>query len=764
MPTEENSPKRTRPTGRERPGREALPGKTPEREQPKPVKVTKRSPKSPRRPPDSREIPQKKREENLFRRYWLSLKRRNARSELIWIGKKQMICWQPDLGDYGLVSYDPAKPDATPWDATLLDSNRWAGLRNCRLAWLGGDNLLAWEPGKADYRLYRLTRDRPERSRGRKVPGAKRKPAPSLPLQMIATGQFTSPARKLTYLGRGRVLTWNESTDSYRILQWKNGRFNDITTKPRLSDFLPQEILDENDGHLYFTWGGRNHVIAWNSRTKWMLPLGFTNNLCTLTGASSSFRRGLEKAGCDYGGQVLPLTYQSSRRLLLWDENLEGFVVDRVRAPEWEHDYALSHDLEDYLETSPIVAGAISWFAAGREIDSTEWDLYGLEHLHTTLCNFYLGFIQQEDLPFTYRKQDNNKVGPDLLAMDISVPVLHPIDAEELYIAQVALNLWAEISGQFDWHLADYTPEELYPLLSAGALFAEHPWNDQEGYCINGSVFGDATPTDPAKTFRQMKALGMIRGTPLESVFEIARWFRNHLSHGPGIYAGTTALDAYGFRGYPPLTQMMIRRVNPQQPDARPCFFAWSGCHSAAGLMVGLARCLNIPARSWDTWENGGEHGTHHGIDFPTLRLFSKHLDDFYAESYLQDPGIEPGEVFEPEEKYSLEKDTYTRAPQQGENRPASWQTNTVRKGLNHPTLRYLSGFFQAVPGSLGYSTFVDIVRNNRLSVEEAEELISEYWPTLQAAADAFTASTGLSGPEAATALFNQWQEWTDKR
>lgn len=137
MPTEENSPKRASPTGRERPGRETLPGKTPEREQPKPVKATKRSPKSPRRLPDSREIPQKRREENLFRRYWLSLKRRNARSELIWIGNKQMICRQPDLGDYGLASYAPAQPDDAPWDATLLES-RWAELRNCRLAWEPG--------------------------------------------------------------------------------------------------------------------------------------------------------------------------------------------------------------------------------------------------------------------------------------------------------------------------------------------------------------------------------------------------------------------------------------------------------------------------------------------------------------------------------------------------------------------------------------------------------------------------------------------------
>ena len=180
--------------------------------------------------------------------------------------------------------------------------------------------------------------------------------------------------------------------------------------------------------------------------------------------------------------------------------------------------------------------------------------------------------------------------------------------------------------------------------------------------------------------------------------------------------------------------------------------------------MVGLARCLNIPARSWDTWASGGEQGTHHGIDFPTLRLFSKHLDDFYADSYLMDPGIEPGEVFEPEEKYSLEKDTYTRAPQQGENRPSAWITNSLRKGLNHPTLRYLSLFFQAAPGSSGYSAFVEIVRNNRLSIEEAEELINEYRPTLQAAADAFTASTGLSGTEAASSLFNQWEEWMGKR
>ncbi len=396
MSTEENSPKRASPTGRERPGRETLPGKTPEREQPKPVKVTKRSPKSPQRLPDSREIPQKRREENLFRRYWLSLKRRNARSELIWIGNKQMICRQPDLGDYGLASYAPAQPDDAPWDATLLES-RWAELRNCRLAcWA---ETARW-PGNLERQITVFTgyegstraEQGPQGSRRQTETRTFSSPPDDRDRAIHVTGtEADLPGQR----ARAHVERVDGQLPDPAVEKRPFQRHHDETTAFR---FPAPGDPGRKRRALYFTWGGRNHVIAWNSRTKRMLPLGFTNIFTLPTPHPVSI--GLEKAGCDYGGQVLPLTYQSSRRLLLWDENLEGFVVDRVRAPEWEHDYALSHDLEDYLETSPIVAGAISWFAAGREIDSTEWDLYGLEHLHTTLCNFYLGFIQQESLPF----------------------------------------------------------------------------------------------------------------------------------------------------------------------------------------------------------------------------------------------------------------------------------------------------------------------------------------------------------------------------
>jgi len=756
MPTERTPPRRPRRTGTERPQRETrpveeTPGKLP------PEKVSE--PKN----PDAGVVPVEARLENSFRRYWLSSKQRRARTELIWIGRQQMICWHPNLGEYALLGFQTRQRDGDPWEAEVLERNEWSQVRNCRLGWLGGDDLLAWEPGKTEYRVFRLTRENPGRRRGRKVLGAEPKPAPPLPLQEVMAGNFAYPVRKLASLGRRRLLAWNDSADTYEILRWKDGRFSNLSSPMRLSQVLPEEILGAGDGHLYFTWAGRNNVVAWNSQTQKALVLGFTNTLEAIPGGLVFNYQNLGVTGRDYAGPVAAFAYQGSRRLLQWDGK-EGFDVYFVRAPEWNRDYLWHYNLEDYLESYPAVQDALTWFHNGLEIGSADWDLHGLERLYTMLSGFYWNFDEGKLIDLSYRRQDPNKAGPDLLARDGSIPVFKPTDAEEIYLAQAAQNLWAEMSGQFGWHLADYKKEELELLLNAGKLFAEHPWNGQKGFRINGEIYGDATPTDPEKSFQQIKKLELDQSTPRESVFALYRWIRNHLCHGPGIYMGNSALAAYGFEGYPPLVQMMTRLPNPQAPGTPARFFAWSGCHSAAGLMVGMARCLNIPARSWATWENDGSHGTHHGVDFPTVRLFSKHSDDFYADTYLLDPTIEPSEIFEPEEDYEQERDRYTRPPTSGENRAGDWQANSARKGLGHPTQRYLSAYFYALTGPLGHSAFVEIVRSSRLSVEQAQGLIDEFQPNLQAAADEFATSSGLAGSAAGDALLQQWDGWTARR
>lgn len=756
MPTERTTPRRPRRTEPERPQRETrpikeTPGKLP------PEKVSE--PKN----PDAGKVPVEARLENSFRRHWLSSKRRRARTELVWIGRKQMICWHPNLGEYALLRYHPTQRDGDPWEAEVLERNEWPQARNCRLGWLGGDELLAWEPGKTEYRVFRLTRENPGRRRGRKVLGAEPKPAPPLPLQQVMTGSFAYPVRKLASLGRRRVLAWNDSADTYEILRWKDGVLSNISSPMRLSQALPQEILGSGDGHLYFTWAGRNNLVAWNSQTQKALVLGFTNTLEAIPGGVIYNDPNLEATGRDYAGPVVAFAYQGSRRLLHWDGK-EGFDVYFVRAPLWIRDYLWHYNLEDYLESHPAVQDAITWFHNGLEIGSADWDLHGLERLYTTLSSFYGDFDEGKPIDLSYRRPDPNKAGPDLLAKDGSVPVFKPVDAEELYLAQAAHNLWAEMSSQFGWHLAEYRKEELELLLSAGKLFAEHLFNGQKGFRINGEIYGDATPTDPEKSFRQIKNLKLDQPTPRESVFALCRWIRDHLRHGPGIYMGSSALAAYGFEGYPPLVQMMTRLPNPQAPGEPARFFAWSGCHSAAGLMAGMARCLNIPARSWATWENDGSHGTHNGVDFPTLKLFSKHSDDFYADTYLLDPTIEPEEIFEPEAAYEQERDRYTRPPTTGENRPAAWQASNLRKGLGHPTLKHLGDFFYALSVNNGESWFLEVIRNNRMTVEEALALLNEYRPGLEAAAAAFTADSGLAGTAAAEALYQELKDWTAKR
>ena len=83
---------------------------------------------------------------------------------------------------------------------------------------------------------------------------------------------------------------------------------------------------------------------------------------------------------------------------------------------------------------------------------------------------------------------------------------------------------------------------------------------------------------------------------------------------------------------------------------------------------------------------------------------------------------------------------------------------------MGHPTLKHLGDFFYALSVNGGESWFLEVIRNNRLTVEEALALFNEYRPGLEAAAAAFTADSGLAGTAAAEALYQELKDWTAKR
>jgi hypothetical protein len=130
---------------------------------------------------------------------------------------------------------------------------------------------------------------------------------------------------------------------------------------------------------------------------------------------------------------------------------------------------------------------------------------------------------------------------------------------------------------------------------------------------------------------------------------------RDHLRHRSFTANGDESAEHYGYAGPPPIERMYLPVANPSDPNREenrpiiPRYWAWNGCNSAAALAVILLRLLNIPVfrlRAYE-WPQGAiESGSHGGLDLPGESLAVWHVDDLFATTWLQDPGIEPAAVF----------------------------------------------------------------------------------------------------------------------
>jgi hypothetical protein len=392
-----------------------------------------------------------------------------------------------------------------------------------------------------------------------------------------------------------------------------------------------------------------------------------------------------------------------------------------------------------------------------------------------TLENFYDNINDGKNVPFAWKADPNQDVAPvpgvaPGQYLRSGWTFYSPEDASQIYLAHVAQSLWVELTQPVAWHLHSFSDSQLALIL---------PTMFNEGTAANNGVglynitfsCGNATPGDPAKSFRFILGtdtnfrLGpsLIKDTVRETIFELFRWFRDHLCHA-SINDFTGRLNAYGYAGLPPIEKMFTRAINPDYPNLGLRYWSWNGCWSAAALAVWLMRTMNIPCSGQPTYIDDGPYPHHCGIDFPSERLFSAHTDNFYADFDLKDPTIEPSEIFEPDGDYETMKQKYLTAPVTGESRTKSYSQAFDRKGLQHPTHSWVDLYW----GGQIWNT--DRV-GDRLIVDgfdptDLPSLHAQYDSGLQAAIDAFKKQNPqyTSDSDAVVAYDAAWKTWDDNR
>jgi hypothetical protein len=667
--------------------------------------------------------------------------------QLIFLGGDRLLAWNSPTGHYRIWRIGLSRAQGTIVDASLYEGI-WEDRTGHVLVWLGGDQLLDYNPGTGEYTGLHYDRT---------VVGDK-------PFSALAAPEKHSlpPHCLLTYLGRDRLLVVSlqgksQLFDTARLLKAES-----LAPPPKPQPFhFPSDCQNFftgpkiAEGDLRVVWLGGDRLAVWDSKSG--------------EGCGGRYREGLvpmKKFPSDL--QECRMMYIGQNCVLAWQPGTERSWINEVLLQAY-----LNPGLDDYLELHHNVRDAITWQHDGQLLTYKEWDLYPSTALfYAALAKFYNSIAVGSNVPFVFQADPNQTIAP----LDGIAPGQYPglgpgqypgqvddyyigaIDAAQIFLAHVAQSLWVELTRQVAWPLHSFSDSQLVLLLGSDYMFTEGlAANNKTGfYAVNYDCCGNGTPGDPTKSYRFLTGTdvgirngpSMIKNTICETIFELFRWLRDHLRHCLHS-GGTEGLAAYGYAGYPPIEKMFTKVTDPWNKQIGPRYHAWWGCHSAAALVVWLTRTINIPCCGH--WTYIDQYPLHHGIDFPSQRLFSAHTDDFYAISKLIDPTIEPSEVFEPEPDYDAMKQNYLTAPAPGEDPLQTYNRAMAHKALAHPTFYYVDLYWYELiyPGSSSLSTELAQVK---FDAAEVQALRAQYVGKLQAAIDSFKQQQGLQNAPEATA------------
>ncbi len=650
--------------------------------------------------------------------------------QLIYLGGR-LLDWQPATGAYRIWPY-PAKTQ--PFAGPPLNAGTWSGCIGRTFVWLGGDDVMEWDAPSGRYTIWQYDRT-----------------ATGDPLdQKLTSGKWPNPGRDLIYVGRGRLLEWDAADKHYQFWYYADRQFTASKKILIQSPSLPAPSLPPPSRlQPRLAWLGGDRLIAWDPQRGNNQLLRYVRQITVADPVP------LPGTSPDLTGHEI--VYLGQNHVLDWQPASGSYQIVKL---------GMSTDInvaiEDYLELHPNVRDAIAWHSGDKTLLYKNWDLYPTTAgFYQILDSAYRRIVTSRSVVFSFASETDPDTGAPRIAPQLYGSYMSARDTSEIFIAHVAQSLWVEIARKVGWRLHNYEAAHLALLLDAQSMFTEGTaaQNTAGYYTVNAGVSGTGTPTDPTKSYHFLAGSdpairsgpSFIKSSARETLFEMLRWVRDHLWHGPNIDSGPQAVQAYGYAGSAPIEKMFTAVVNPQNTALGPRYYAWLGCHSAAALIVWLMRAVNVPGRAWYTHFEDTTTATHKGVEIPTEQLFSAHNDDFYARPELLDPTIEPWEVFESEADYAAQKQKYTTPAAPGELRTDQHTREVAIRGLAHPTYYFVEAYW----GGLAYGTtvFADTLINNSFSQADVPTITQQYASALQAAIDAFKQEAGLVGAQETVAL-----------
>ena len=263
-------------------------------------------------------------------------------------------------------------------------------------------------------------------------------------------------------------------------------------------------------------------------------------------------------------------------------------------------------DVDRFLRQNDHVADAMVWFGRPYAL----WPNRLREKL--TLAVDRLLQTGDSGLPDLMTNQDPPE-------SDFSLLFLME-DAEDLYVANLALSLVLEMSDAVPWSLHDLSYDELRLLLASDGFFFGTRVYDNLVY-----VHPYAVPAPPEVVWDFIVSEDLVGGSRYETLVRVLHWTRYHLLHF-GYPAGVPTnydpvRDHWDYPGGVPL--MRVLAGSTRKHDGFEGHFT-AGCHGTNWVLKHLLRLVNIPVE-YLLW------GGHAVPSFPSERLYLSHGDDPYS-------------------------------------------------------------------------------------------------------------------------------------
>lgn len=214
--------------------------------------------------------------------------------------------------------------------------------------------------------------------------------------------------------------------------------------------------------------------------------------------------------------------------------------------------------------------------------------------------------------------KDGYSLSADRKELDVLVERITPKDFDAvLYVVRVANALWVDKHTKTDWHLADFTPQELeYTFFTS--FFNEKgqeipntrpvmPLKNRAGFDESGDAWSTQRfQLESAILLRPIAEKLLVPNDQRATIFNMIRWIKSNFFHAYIAQDGTD----YGWDRYRDGRDDSIKNKSFgifQQVSLNRYFEERiSGCHDTAMLLSDLLRSVNIPVLNLNI---GSGHG-----------------------------------------------------------------------------------------------------------------------------------------------------------